>query len=502
MKPMKLSKSLDFLSALCVFCLALSTRCLWLAAYPLGLHGDEAWTGIRAHDYLREGWIGFYDAVHSVGQWALANYLTVPFLMIDDPIVSIRLPMAILGTASVLFFYLFLKNTVGGISAFIGGVLLAVFPTHVLLSRVALPPISGFFFISLTLWALTRCGSENKKVLWQIITGASAALGLISYGATPGFIAPLLLGLVLFPSSIGKTFKERFFLGLYLAIGVCIVLVPVVIAEWGNGSLVTRGSVALGSESSFDISKTLSMLSGLLLIDRADGSDGTGATSILDWCTVLLSIIGCLLCLFPLKEARKASSEESRAKLVDIRFPLLFTLFISFGLATYASVNVGYGLYRRLLPTVTLLIWLSGCSISRVHSKYLKVLFALIFSAGVYFQTDKLWASINHSGVKWVYCSDLVAASLWASEFKEEGLTLAFSSGRWPGMYETSRYLTQMKEKNWEVVDITSSAQLNELLATRPKVLGIFFPDRYSLVDRAKFNSCEDFQEFMGCVGF
>lgn len=501
-KIMKLSKFLAFLSPISVLLVALATRCLWLAEYPLGLHGDEAWTGIRAHDYLRDGWIGFFDSVHSVGQWALANYFTVPFLLIEDPIVSIRLPMAVLGAFSVLFFYLFLKNTLGEFLAFLGGIILAIFPTHVLLSRVALPPISGFFFISLTLWALTKCSNANNKILWQILAGVFGALALISYGATPAFVGPLLLGVVLFPSSIGKSFKDRFFLGVWLGVGLALVLVPVSFVEWGNGSLFTRGSVALGSEAVFDIDKALGMLKGLLLVDRADGSDGTGATSILDWCTVFLSGVGIIFSLFPLRSAGSRIDESNNEAPIDLRFPLIFTLIVSFALASYASINVGYGLYRRLLPSIALLIWFAAFSIFKSRVGLFRAALSLSFLAGIFFQANKLWASINHPGVKWVYCSDLARASLWAREFKDSGLTLAFSSGRWPGIYETSRYLMQMKEKNWEVIDITTKEQLDELLNSHKKIIGIFFPDRYSLVDQSKFKTCEDMGEFMGCRGF
>ena len=81
---------------------AAALRVWRLDAVPLGLHNDEAWTGIGARAVLHEGWIGPYLYPSGLGQPAGPVYLTaLLFLVLPQTTFTLRLSMALLGVAAV-----------------------------------------------------------------------------------------------------------------------------------------------------------------------------------------------------------------------------------------------------------------------------------------------------------------------------------------------------------------------------------------------------------------
>src|ERR1700674_215736 len=67
---------------------------IWrLGTVPLGLHGDEAWTGLDARRVLREGWIGAY-VPSAVGQPTGPLYFTaLLFKFMPQTTFTLRLSM-------------------------------------------------------------------------------------------------------------------------------------------------------------------------------------------------------------------------------------------------------------------------------------------------------------------------------------------------------------------------------------------------------------------------
>ena len=270
-KDSSLTNSLHNLLLIIAAFIGAFLRFFELKNFPYGLHGDEAWTGIRAEFIHYNGWIGFFDSTHSIGQWALPEYATVPFLAINDPILIVRLPSAIAGTLSLIFFYLFLRNTLSKWPALFGLCMLAIFPVHILLSRVGFPPMMGFFFFSAGLWSFSKAAisvqrnARREKLLWSAMAGVLCALGSISYGAIPVVTVPLFLGLGMVPSSFGKNLRERFTPFLTAIVGAAAILIPVMFAEISNGSLFSRSVDALGKKESASFGTYYSLLKGIVL---------------------------------------------------------------------------------------------------------------------------------------------------------------------------------------------------------------------------------------------
>lgn len=460
-----------------------------LNSFPSGLHGDEAWTGIRAKTILDQGWIGFYDSVHSIGQWALPGYLTAPFVaLIKDPILSVRLPMAILGSLSVLFFALFLLNTLGKTPAILGTLLLTIFPAHVLLSRVAFPPIVGTFFIVIALWVLSVSIIENRSKQLFFFTGVLFGLALISYGATPAFVFSFLLGCTILPSSLGLTAKDRFKKIFIVTIGLSVVLIPVFWTEWNSNSLFLRGRSVIG-KSEYNWERFWLMFYGLFHNPHGDFTDGLGVKKILDYFFLALILLGGAVALKPLKSPTT----------VDLRLPLFFSLILSFIICLYGSVNLTFGFYRRLLPTLLIAIWFCSFALYQAKKLWIKLLISLTFLCAIYCQGLYLIEHTKSDFVRWVYCDDLTKASLLARMIKEKDLTFIFSSKRWSGNYETSRYLSELREKNWKLENISTIEELNGIVSSKKRAVGVFFPERFEVIHKDLLKSCVEFGSFKFC---
>ena len=172
----------------------------------------------------------------------------------------------------------------------------------------------------------------------------------------------------------------------------------------------------------------------------------------------------------------------------------------SFVIATYMSANIGYGIFRRLLPCFCLAIWFMSLAIDGLKYRWSKVAMGALCVAALSFQSYALFRYVRSSQIDWVFCSDLVEAATWVNGIQNSNSTIAFSSYRWPVLYETFKYVAGLNEKNWDAVDITTSEQLSELIKTHKSVIGIFFPERRSLLTPEQFAKCENRETFIACM--
>lgn len=134
---------------------------------PPPLNQDEASRGYDAWCLLETGadrhgarWPFFLESF-GPGDYtaALTTYLTIPFVAWLGPTATaMRLPDALLGVATVLLLYLWLRRQVNETVALLAAGVLAVDPWHIALCRTAHE--SGFtpFFLVLALLALHRAG--------------------------------------------------------------------------------------------------------------------------------------------------------------------------------------------------------------------------------------------------------------------------------------------------------------------------------------------------------
>jgi hypothetical protein len=186
-----------------ILIIALFSRTFKLTSIPPSLNQDEAVNGYDAFTLginLKDHHGNFLPPMlESFGDWAspLITYLTIPFVKIFDlSLFSVRIPVALLGTASVYLMFLFLHHIFKKTNiALLGAFLLAISPWHISQSRWAIPPGIVPFFLLLTLctffWALNK--QKKDASIWQyIIPGTIGGLLTYSY-PTMKLFAPIFI---------------------------------------------------------------------------------------------------------------------------------------------------------------------------------------------------------------------------------------------------------------------------------------------------------------------
>ena len=193
MKRKVLSEFLDryeWLLVILLFMLGAALRFVQLGALPAGLNQDEASAGYEAWSLYNYGidrngysWPVLLRSWGS-GQNALYTYLTIPFVAgMGLTELSLRLPGAITGSASLILFWAFARRCRGRGFAMTALLFLAVNPWHIMISRWALESnllpfflLAGIYFTSL---------ARDKSPAF-VPAGLSFALSLYAYGT--GFI--------------------------------------------------------------------------------------------------------------------------------------------------------------------------------------------------------------------------------------------------------------------------------------------------------------------------
>jgi 4-amino-4-deoxy-L-arabinose transferase-like glycosyltransferase len=176
-----------------------------LGGNPPALNQDEAVNGYDAYSiaYTMKDHHGNFMPLmlESYEDWAspALTYMTVPFVRILGlSEFSIRLPVAIFGSVTVLLMYVFLKQLTNNKKiALTAAFLLAIMPWHITLSRWAIPPSIVPFFLLLFLcsfmWAY-----RAKGLSWLYkypLTGIAAGLLTYSYPTQKMFV-PFIIGAI------------------------------------------------------------------------------------------------------------------------------------------------------------------------------------------------------------------------------------------------------------------------------------------------------------------
>ncbi len=181
----------------------ISIRLLWIDVLPSALNCDEASSGYEAYSLLHYGIDrnGNHNPVFLVawggGQNALLTYLILPFVKFFGlNLLSVRLPLALLGCLSLVIFYLLLKKVSNPKLAMIGLLFLILCPWHIMKSRWGLE--SNLFPDLILLFVfLFILGIEKKNKGLYYLSFAIAGLSSYSYGTSyyflPVFLIPLLL---------------------------------------------------------------------------------------------------------------------------------------------------------------------------------------------------------------------------------------------------------------------------------------------------------------------
>lgn len=169
---LKKNKKLIFLCLIII--IGFEVRLLAIADIPKGLNVDEASAGYEAYAISNYGidrngnYLPVFLESWGSGQNALYSYILIPFIKIFGlTVLSVRLPMAIIGCISLIVMYKLLKDIFDEKIALIGMALLAICPWAIMKSRWGLE--SNLFpdIILLSVCALIY-GLKSKKNIYYI----------------------------------------------------------------------------------------------------------------------------------------------------------------------------------------------------------------------------------------------------------------------------------------------------------------------------------------------
>lgn len=195
--------------------------------YPLGLHGDEAWTGIEAKRILQEGSIGVWSK-NAYGQGTLGFYWTaLIFKITGSSVLTLRLSYALLAIFSLPFFYfisrLLFSKTIALFSFFLFAT--ARIPIH--FAHMAYSPYLTAFLLTIFFFLLAL---KQNKTAYYLLAGIFLGLSPYFY---PGLniLSILLLMFLLMKSFLqnhtsSSLLKERLPNILILFLTSLVILLP------------------------------------------------------------------------------------------------------------------------------------------------------------------------------------------------------------------------------------------------------------------------------------
>lgn len=197
----KKTKEYKYLTFFIIF-IACLVRTLLIENYPVGLNQDEASIGYEAYSLLNYGIDrnGLSFPVHFIswgsGQNALYAYLIIPFIKLFGlNTFSIRLPMAIIGCISMLFF-MYIAKIIAKDNKYLYILILIIFsfnPWHITKSRWAL---ESNIFPDLMLWSgvlIYKALNNNNKYYYL----SSLILGISCYAYGTSYLyVPILFFLI------------------------------------------------------------------------------------------------------------------------------------------------------------------------------------------------------------------------------------------------------------------------------------------------------------------
>lgn len=181
-------------------------RILGIGDMPNALNCDEASAGYEAYSILNYGIdrngnkLPAFLVSWGSGQNVLLSYLCIPFIKILGlNVLSVRLPMALLGCISLVIMFMLLKRITNKKIVVIGLIFFAICPWHIMKSRWGLE--SNLFpdLILIFTYLLIKGIEDKNKVLYYlafVIAGISAYSYGTSYYFLPVFIIPVLIVLL------------------------------------------------------------------------------------------------------------------------------------------------------------------------------------------------------------------------------------------------------------------------------------------------------------------
>ncbi len=430
--------------------LAAVLRIWHLGSVPLGLHGDEAWTGIDARRVLHEGYIGPY-LPSAVGQPIGPLYFTaLLFKLFSDTTFVLRLSMALFGVATIPLVYCAFATMFNRTVAAFAALLLAVMMWHLHLSRTGFMVVAWPFIEMAVLLVLWHAHQRRSLALF-ILAGGLAGLGVYSYNAYLLFLPVPFVALLWWYLPRGSSGWPRrgIVVVVLFAVAALVVSVPLLLYiddhsfEYRNHQRVVSitGSSSWKDGGPLDRADLLwdrarEWGEGMIIGDRPDLGDGlaTRGHPVIDPITLLLALAGTVIAL---RNWRRAEYALLLAALVILPWGALLTvsdgLFRrTFGMAPFVAVLAALPLawaWERIVPRP-----------ERTRYAYLAALLAIPALIGTTTAYAYFGQVQDTFALRYVYPYELDAASRYIAALPPRTLVY-FYSYRWSFDYETRRFL-------------------------------------------------------------
>lgn len=428
---------------------AAAPRFWHLDRVPLGLHGDEAVTGMDARRVLRDGWIGPYLYPSALGQPAGPAYVAAAVLgALGESTATLRLSMALFGVGTVLFTYLAARAMFSRAVAVLAAILLAALPWHLHLSRIAFMVNAWPCLQMATLWLLFRARQGAPgSALHAIPVGVAAGLTLYTYNAAPLslplFAVPFLYDLFHPPVSRRRTVAAA----AVAAATALVVALPLLdyirtheeyfwhqeevgvthTAAWRDGDWPDRAALLAARAAEWG--------RGLAIGGRPDDGDGLGGVGY-----PLLDPLSGVAALLGLGLAVRRWREPACGVLIGA------VLLLPLG----ALLTIEDGLYRRTLGLAPFVAMLAALPLARLWHEAkrrggaprqaaaaaLGALLALSAARTALAYFGPLQASEQ---MRYVFPYQVDAAARFLAA-QPRGAAVYWYSERWPATYETLRW--------------------------------------------------------------
>jgi len=414
-----------------------------------GVHGDEADFGLEALRILEQGWIGPYSTVTNGLLTGPLYFMALMVWLFDASIYTLRLSVALLGTATVPAAYLLFRLGFGRWVALFATSGLMWSYWHVHLSRIATPMMSLCFAATVAAVALLWALRSGRRWSWLV---AGALLGVIfyTYLSYPVFLAAVVGVLVAYVVLQRDRLRHSLVSVGIFAIGLLLVAIPLIlfILESPDVYFNRVRSVSLFNvpeftnaegfmaKADFIAGRVWDALTLFLRNPRRDGVDGFGGTGAVDVGIAVLAYIGLAVSV-----ARWRSPPY-----------LLAALAVLGALSTLVMNELSTGIMRR---TVTAMPWVFGLagigavSIVSLARQRLGTkgqiaavggLVVVLLLGGAWNLQYYFGEKIQSSQVKWVFPTHYIDSLEAAHSFDDLG-TIYFYSGAMFYRYSTIRFL-------------------------------------------------------------
>jgi hypothetical protein len=205
-----------------VLIVALGLRAWQLETIPQTLGGDEAEQGLEAIDVMR-GAINNPFSTGWLGVPTMSFYVYVPTIaLLGNTVTALRLPWALIGTATVLTTFLLVRRLKGTLLALMTAVLLAGYHFHIHYSRLGSNQIADPLFVSLALLLFYRGYDTGNRMTWAlsgIVIGASQY-----FYAGARLTAVLIIALLVYFTIVDrKRFWREHYQGALIMIGAALL---------------------------------------------------------------------------------------------------------------------------------------------------------------------------------------------------------------------------------------------------------------------------------------